>query len=168
MRRSACLAGAFIAGAGLLAGGLPAFADSADNDGINAGNDNNVSVAPIQLCGNNVAVLGAVVSALSPQANNCVNAPVVDHPQHDGSAEKPPSGDDDTPPSDGSTPPGDGSTPPGDGSTPPGDGAMPPGGGAAPPVQGATPPAQSTTPSNSNLPTAPSPAPVVGHHAVTG
>ncbi|KAA5836047.1 hypothetical protein ABT337_23295 [Saccharopolyspora hirsuta] len=160
MRRSACLAGAFVAGAGLLAGGIPAFADSADNDGINAGNDNNLSVAPIQLCGNNIAVIGAVVSILSPQGNQCVNAPIADHPEG-----KPPAQDDWEPPVQGETPP------PVQGETPPVDDTpMPPGDGVVPPVQGETPPpVQSTTPpSNSDLPTAPSPAPVLGHHAVTG
>ncbi|MGP4019680.1 hypothetical protein [Saccharopolyspora sp. 5N708] len=58
-----------------------ANADSADNDGINVLNDNNLSVLPIQACGNNVAVLGAVVPILSPQLNKCVNAPIVDHPK---------------------------------------------------------------------------------------
>ncbi|TDD41576.1 hypothetical protein E1288_32200 [Saccharopolyspora elongata] len=62
--------------------GTAAFADSADNDGINAVNDNNVSAVPVQACGNNVgAAIGVVVPILSPQANNCVNAPVVDHPK---------------------------------------------------------------------------------------
>ncbi|MGW1681674.1 hypothetical protein [Saccharopolyspora sp. NPDC002376] len=159
MRRSACLAGAFIAGAGLLAGGVPAFADSADNDGINVGDGNNVSLAPTQLCGNNVAVLGAVVSALSPQVNNCVNAPVVDHPKQEPPSEKPPSWGE-IPPVEGELPPGDGAVPPRD----PGDGAVPPGD----PGDSAVPPVQGTTPSNSNLPTAPSPDPVAGHHPVTG
>ncbi|WP_207954674.1 hypothetical protein [Saccharopolyspora elongata] len=67
---------------GVLTLGTAAFADSADNDGINAVNDNNVSAVPVQACGNNVgAAIGVVVPILSPQANNCVNAPVVDHPK---------------------------------------------------------------------------------------
>ncbi|MEU5851820.1 hypothetical protein [Saccharopolyspora shandongensis] len=78
LKKAAIVAGA---AAGLLALAPVANADSADNDGINIGNDNNVSVLPIQACGNNVAVLGAVVPILSPQINNCVNAPIVDHPK---------------------------------------------------------------------------------------
>ncbi|MFI0468254.1 hypothetical protein ACH347_29585 [Saccharopolyspora sp. 5N102] len=67
---------------GVLSLGTAAFADSAENDGINAVNDNNVSAVPVQACGNNVgAAIGVVVPVLSPQANNCVNAPVVDHPK---------------------------------------------------------------------------------------
>ncbi|GGI81445.1 hypothetical protein GCM10011581_18550 [Saccharopolyspora subtropica] len=89
MRKSVGLAGVVAASAGVLAGAAPAFADSADNDGINIGNDNNLSVLPVQLCGNNVAVLGAVVSLLSPQLNHCGNAPIVDHP----STPKPPTHD---------------------------------------------------------------------------
>ncbi|MEV5537298.1 hypothetical protein AB0L13_10590 [Saccharopolyspora shandongensis] len=76
LKKAAIVAGA---AAGLLALAPVAYADSADNDGINIGNDNNVSVLPVQACGNNVAVLGAVVPILSPQINNCVNAPIVDH-----------------------------------------------------------------------------------------
>ncbi|GAA4611543.1 hypothetical protein [Saccharopolyspora hordei] len=143
MRRSACLAGALVAGAGLIAGAAPAFADSADNDGINVGNDNNLSVLPVQLCGNDITVVGAIVSLVSPQSSHCVNAPVVDHP--------------DVPPV-ASEPPVDGSTPPSDGKTPPGDPWVPP-------VEAETPPSEGTDPT---LPTAPSPAPVRGHHAVTG
>ncbi|MDA3626326.1 hypothetical protein [Saccharopolyspora oryzae] len=78
LKKAAIVAGA---AAGLLALAPVANADSADNDGINLLNDNNASVLPIQACGNNVAVLGAVVPVLSPQLNNCVNAPVVDHPK---------------------------------------------------------------------------------------
>ncbi|TDD92058.1 hypothetical protein E1202_03695 [Saccharopolyspora karakumensis] len=57
-----------------------ANADSSDNDGINVLNDNNLSVLPVQACGNNVAVAGAVVPILSPQTAECVNAPILDHP----------------------------------------------------------------------------------------
>ncbi|MGW5642549.1 hypothetical protein ACWEV3_16810 [Saccharopolyspora sp. NPDC003752] len=78
LKKAAIVAGA---AAGLLALAPVAYADSADNDGINVLNDNNVSVLPIQACGNNVAVAGAVVPILSPQLNNCVNAPIVDHPK---------------------------------------------------------------------------------------
>lgn len=55
------------------------MADSYDNDGINLLNDNNVSVLPVQLCNNNVAVLGLVAPIGSPQNAKCVNAPIVDH-----------------------------------------------------------------------------------------
>ncbi|MEG9516298.1 hypothetical protein LZ318_21725 [Saccharopolyspora indica] len=78
LKKAAIVAGA---AAGLLALAPVANADSADNDGINILNDNNLSVLPIQACGNNVAVIGAVVPILSPQLNHCVNAPIVDHPK---------------------------------------------------------------------------------------
>ncbi|MDA3626325.1 hypothetical protein [Saccharopolyspora oryzae] len=78
LKKAAIVAGA---AAGLLALAPVANADSADNDGINILNDNNLSVLPVQACGNNVAVLGAVVPLLSPQLNDCVNAPVIDHPK---------------------------------------------------------------------------------------
>ncbi|RKT83407.1 hypothetical protein SAMN05421805_105107 [Saccharopolyspora antimicrobica] len=78
LKKAAIVAGA---AAGLLALAPVANADSADNDGINILNDNNLSVLPIQACGNNVAVVGAVVPVLSPQLNSCVNAPIVDHPK---------------------------------------------------------------------------------------
>ncbi|MGW1677816.1 hypothetical protein [Saccharopolyspora sp. NPDC002376] len=78
--RVAGVAGA--AALGVVTLGTAAFADSANNNGINAIDDNNISAVPVQLCGNNVgAVIGIVVPILSPQANNCVNAPVVDHPK---------------------------------------------------------------------------------------
>lgn len=83
------MAGSVAATAGLLLAGTPSFADSADNDGINVGNGNNASVAPIQLCGNDIAVLGAVASVLSPESAECVNAPVVDHPSNDGDKDEP-------------------------------------------------------------------------------
>ncbi|MEV0048963.1 hypothetical protein AB0H34_00510 [Saccharopolyspora shandongensis] len=78
LKKAAIIAGA---AAGLLALAPVANADSAENDGINVLNDNNVSALPIQACGNNVAVLGAVVPIVSPQINNCVNAPIIDHPK---------------------------------------------------------------------------------------
>ncbi|MER7077350.1 hypothetical protein SAMN02982929_02620 [Saccharopolyspora kobensis] len=78
--RVAGVAGA--AALGVVTLGTAAFADSADNNGINVLDDNNISAVPVQLCGNNVAVIGAVVPVLSPQANDCVNAPVVDHPKY--------------------------------------------------------------------------------------
>lgn len=58
--------------------GGPAFADSADNDGVNLLNDNNASVLPVQACGNNVAVLGLTAPIASPQSSSCVNAPVTE------------------------------------------------------------------------------------------
>jgi hypothetical protein len=62
--------------------GSTAFADTADNDGVNLLDDNNISAVPVQACGNNVgALVGIVVPVLSPQSSECVNAPVVDHPQ---------------------------------------------------------------------------------------
>ncbi|GAA2356193.1 hypothetical protein GCM10009854_37870 [Saccharopolyspora halophila] len=81
VRTSARLIGAAAAATAMLAIGSPAFADSADNDGVNVLNDNNASVLPIQLCGNNVAALGITAPIASPNTSNCVNAPIVDHPQ---------------------------------------------------------------------------------------
>lgn len=80
LKKAVIVAGA---AAGLLALAPVANADSSDNDGVNVLNDNNLSVLPVQACGNNVAVLGAVVPILSPQASECVNAPIVDHPSAD-------------------------------------------------------------------------------------
>ncbi|MEB3368239.1 hypothetical protein [Saccharopolyspora mangrovi] len=81
MRTAARIAGVAGAATAMLALAGPAFADSADNEGVNGANDNNISAVPVQLCGDNVAVLGAVVPVLSPQTPKCVNAPVVDHPE---------------------------------------------------------------------------------------
>ncbi|GAA4612674.1 hypothetical protein [Saccharopolyspora hordei] len=78
LKKAAVVTGA---AAGLLALAPVAYADSADNDGINVLNDNNISVLPVQACGNDIAVLGAVVPLLAPQGDTCVNAPVVDHPE---------------------------------------------------------------------------------------
>lgn len=80
VRKTVRLFAVSAAAAGLMAMGSPAFADSKDNDGINIFNDNNVSVLPIQACGNNVAVLGIVGNIGSSQNSQCVNAPIVDHP----------------------------------------------------------------------------------------
>ncbi|NHD18779.1 hypothetical protein G9447_17045 [Actinopolyspora sp. BKK1] len=61
--------------------GTAAFADTADNDGINAVDDNNISAVPVQACGNDIgAVVGVIAEVLSPESSQCVNAPVVDHP----------------------------------------------------------------------------------------
>ncbi|MGW3470501.1 hypothetical protein ACWDKQ_19035 [Saccharopolyspora sp. NPDC000995] len=76
---SAAIAGVATTAAVMMAIASPASADSANNHVVNLLDDNNVSAVPVQACGNNVAVLGAVVSLLSPQINSCVNAPVVDH-----------------------------------------------------------------------------------------
>lgn len=81
LKKAAIVSGA---AAGLLALAPMAHADSYDNDGVNVLNDNNLSVLPVQACGNNVAVLGAVAPILSPQNAQCVNAPVVDHPTNQG------------------------------------------------------------------------------------
>ncbi|MEV0051685.1 hypothetical protein AB0H34_14440 [Saccharopolyspora shandongensis] len=81
MRTGARIAGVAAAAAAMMAIASPAFADSANNNGINLLDDNNVSAVPVQLCGNNVAVAAVVVPILSPQINNCVNAPIVDHPK---------------------------------------------------------------------------------------
>ncbi|TDC92118.1 hypothetical protein E1161_14305 [Saccharopolyspora aridisoli] len=80
MRKTAYLAGSLAVGtASMVLGGAQAFADSTDNDGVNVGNDNNMSVLPIQLCGNNIAILGAVVPVASPQNVVCAaNAPIVE------------------------------------------------------------------------------------------
>ena len=79
MRTTTRLLGVTAAAAAVLAIGSPAFADSADNDGVNLLNDNNASVLPVQLCGNDVAVLGAVADVASPENTECVNAPIGDH-----------------------------------------------------------------------------------------
>lgn len=91
MRTSVRFIGAAAVTAGLMALGSPAFASGyggygdhgghhhgGGNDGINILNDNNVSVAPIQACGNNVAVLGLAAPIASPQYTQCVNAPIVE------------------------------------------------------------------------------------------
>ncbi len=66
---------------GMMTLGTAAFADTADNDGINAVDDNNISAVPIQACGNDIgAVVGVIAEVLSPESSQCVNAPVVDHP----------------------------------------------------------------------------------------
>ena len=77
LKKAAIVAGA---AASLMALAPVANADSADNDGVNILNDNNLSVLPIQACGNDIAVLGAVVEILNFESTNCVNAPIVDHP----------------------------------------------------------------------------------------
>ncbi|GAA4856838.1 hypothetical protein [Saccharopolyspora cebuensis] len=81
LKKAAILTGAT---AGLLALAPMAHADSAGNDGINALNDNNVNLLPINACGNNVAALiGVIVPIASPQASDCNNSAIVDHPHVD-------------------------------------------------------------------------------------
>ena len=77
LKKAVVVAGA---AAGLMALAPMANADSADNDGVNALDGNNISAVPVQLCNNNVAVIGVVANVLSPQVSHCTNAPVVDHP----------------------------------------------------------------------------------------
>lgn len=83
MRIATRVAGAAgVAALSIVTLGSTAFADTADNDGVNLLDDNNISAVPVQACGNNVgAAIGVVVPVLSPQSSDCVNAPVVDHPQ---------------------------------------------------------------------------------------
>jgi hypothetical protein len=78
VRTSTRICGAAAVAAGLMSIGAPAFADSADNDGVNLLNDNNTSILPIQLCDANL--LEVAVPIFSPTNTNCVNAPLVDHP----------------------------------------------------------------------------------------
>ncbi|WP_245560175.1 hypothetical protein [Actinopolyspora halophila] len=82
MRIATRVAGAAgVAAMGMMTLGTAAFADTADNDGINAVDDNNISAVPIQACGNDIgAVVGVIAEVLSPESSQCVNAPVVDHP----------------------------------------------------------------------------------------
>ncbi|RRO12597.1 hypothetical protein EIL87_23050 [Saccharopolyspora rhizosphaerae] len=83
MRIATRVAGAAgVAALSIVTLGSTAFADTADNDGVNLLDDNNISAVPVQACGNNVgAAIGLVVPVLSPQSSECVNAPVVDHPE---------------------------------------------------------------------------------------
>jgi hypothetical protein len=78
LKKAAIVGGA---AAGLLALAPMANADSADNDGINVLNDNNLSALPTQACGNNASVVGDTVPILPPQASQCSNAPLIDHPK---------------------------------------------------------------------------------------
>jgi hypothetical protein len=78
LKKAAIVGGA---AAGLMALAPAANADSAENDGINILNDNNVSALSIQACGNNISVVGITVPIVSPQFSECVNAPLVDHPK---------------------------------------------------------------------------------------
>jgi hypothetical protein len=57
----------------------PATNEVTEKPDCPAGQENGLfeSRLPIQACGNNIA---GVVPVLPPNANNCVNAPIVDHP----------------------------------------------------------------------------------------
>ncbi|GAB3695827.1 hypothetical protein [Saccharopolyspora tripterygii] len=126
----------------MLVGATPASADSSDNDGLNIGNDNNLSVLPVQLCGNNVGVLGLVAPIGSPQESECVNAPIVDHPEK---PEKP--------------------NPPTEHPQPPTEHPKPPTHHPKPPTHHPKPPVEHVS---EELPTAPAPEVTEGHVAVTG
>ncbi|MER2091431.1 MAG: hypothetical protein ABS918_01705 [Saccharopolyspora rectivirgula] len=90
MRGTASIAGVLATSTGMLISAPVAFADSASNDGINIGNDNNIVVAPIQACGNTIAaVIGAVIPIGSPQDVNCVNDPVAEDPEVEVPAPEP-------------------------------------------------------------------------------
>ncbi|WP_343231344.1 hypothetical protein [Saccharopolyspora ipomoeae] len=136
----------------MVIGVMPASADTTDNDGINIGNDNNVSVAPVQLCGNNVGVLGLVAPIGSGQDVECTNAPIVDHPE---AAEEPPAED---PPAE--EPPAE---------QPPAE--EPPADSGTEVLPEAEPPADASTEvqdASESLPEAPAPEATEGHVAVTG
>lgn len=145
------LAGASAAAFSALLAFVPtAFGDSANDNGVNGGNGNNASVIPVQLCNDNVAAaLGAVVPLLSPASAQCTNAPVVDHPVASGSEQQPP---------------GHPSKPPEQPGKPPEQPGTPPEHNVQPPQQ-----AQPGQPNGGGeLPYAPAPSPIAGHHAVTG
>lgn len=78
MRKSMTYAGILAATAGMLATASPAMAaeqdGSQDNDGINVLDNSNIHLGPLQLCGNNVAVLGAVLPIGSPLSAECQQA----------------------------------------------------------------------------------------------
>ncbi|SFS73707.1 hypothetical protein [Saccharopolyspora flava] len=159
LRERSCWTAALTLGAGLVVGVLPASADTTDNDGINLGNDNNTSVAPVQLCGNNVGVLGAVAPIGSGQDVECTNAPVVDHPEAaevpEPPAEQPPA---EQPPAE--QPPAE---------QPPAE--QPPADSGTEVLPEQETPADSSTQvqdTSESLPEAPSPEAAEGHVAVTG
>jgi hypothetical protein len=87
VRKTMCLLGSVLAGSGLTCIGMPAYADSTgNNDGIGLLNGDNISIAPIQVCGESSSLVGAgAISDLISGRNesssnaNCANAPVVDH-----------------------------------------------------------------------------------------
>ncbi|GAA4886558.1 hypothetical protein [Saccharopolyspora cebuensis] len=85
MRSAARVAGvAGVAALGAMTFGGTALADTAGNDGINLLDDNNVNAIPIQLCDNNIAAaIGVIIPIASPQASDCNNSAIVDHPKVD-------------------------------------------------------------------------------------
>ena len=76
-----CLA-ALGAAAVVLTAGAPAFADSADKDLLSGYGDdsapliNNVTIAPVQMCGSGVAL--GLLKAPAQSTGNCTNAPTGD------------------------------------------------------------------------------------------
>jgi hypothetical protein len=139
VRKTTYLVGAVAVSSGLVATGVPAFAD---NIGIDAGNGNQIGLGAVQVCGNAVTVVGQVASALSPQATACSNRASGGSPQ--GSSPGSPQGS-----SPGSPQTSSPNSPQAGNSS-----NQPAGSGS------------SST--GSPLPTAPRPVSVVGHHAVTG
>jgi hypothetical protein len=87
VRKTTCLVGAVAVGSGLVATGIPAFAD---NSGIDAANGNQIELGAVQVCGNALTVVGQVASALSPQATACRNGASAGSPQ--GSSSDSPQG----------------------------------------------------------------------------
>lgn len=73
MRKKVCFVGIVSAAAGLFAA-APATAADQDNDGINVLNNSNISVVPIQACGNNI--VGPIVPVLSSQDVKCTQATI--------------------------------------------------------------------------------------------
>lgn len=138
MLRKTCFVGTVAAGAGLLAS-APAMADTSDDDGVNIGGDNNLQLLPVQLCG--ADVIGKVVNQDSPDAVNCSNAPMVDHPKtevhHHAAAPQPTH-------------------------------RAKPQGQVRERAAHHAKPQQHRAAAKPNLPTAPAPAPVSGHVPVTG
>lgn len=162
LSKARTITGIVAAAAGLVAIASPAFASDVDHNstynGINVGNGNNVQV-PVGICGNNVAVLGAVVPVLSPQSvDNCSTAVINQHhkkPPHGcecttteqpTSSEKPTETETSTE-SETST------------ETESPTGSHHPTGSHRPTSPGGP---------GEQLPSAPQPTPITGHHAVTG
>lgn len=78
MRTTTRLAGVAAASAAMMAIASPAFADSAENDGINAANDNNIQ-ANVPVCGNDISAVAVPLSLLSPEMASCTTGDVNDH-----------------------------------------------------------------------------------------
>lgn len=150
MRKNACyFAGVVTATAGLLLTAVPASADGTQNDGVNGGNDDNVNVAPIQLCNSSVAVVGAVADGLSPDGAGCKpeDKPKPEKPKPE--KPKPPKPEKPHAPA-----------------PPPAPAPAPAPAPEQAPQQEA--PVQEEAVSPAELPAAPSPVAVAGHAAVTG